>query len=67
MFFVFFPIAVLWLDSDGVVVDRRLALPFRPIYVPQAPARDVLEGPPALLEEVEVDDQLRFEPSGGAR
>ena len=60
MFFVFFPIGVLWLDSDGVVVDRRLARPFRPIYVPQAPARDVLEGPPAMLERVEVGDRLRF-------
>jgi hypothetical protein len=63
MFFVFFPIAVLWLDSDGVVVDRRLARPFRPVYVPQAPARDVLEGPPALLEGVDVGDRLRLEPS----
>lgn len=62
MFFVFFPIAVLWLDRDGTVVDRRLARPFRPIYVPQAPARDVLEGPPALLERVGVGDRLRFEP-----
>lgn len=61
MAFVFFPIAVLWLDSDGVVVDRRLARPFRPIYVPQAPARDVLEGPPALLERVAAGDRLRFE------
>jgi uncharacterized membrane protein (UPF0127 family) len=61
MFFVFFPIAVLWLDSDGVVVDQRLARPFRPIYVPQAPARDVLEGPPALLERVGTGDRLRFE------
>ncbi len=61
MFFVFFPIAVIWLDADGGVVDTRLARPFRPIYVPSAPAKDVLEGPPALLEQVDVGDQLGFE------
>jgi len=65
MFLVFFPIAAIWLDRHGRVVDARLARPFRPLYVPRAPARDVLEGPPALLEQVHVGDQLRFgEPSG---
>jgi uncharacterized membrane protein (UPF0127 family) len=60
MFFVFFPIAAVWLDGDGQAVDVRLARPFRPLYVPRAPARDVLEGPPALLERVQIGDQLRF-------
>ena len=61
MLFVFFPIAAVWLDSYGVVVDTRLARSFRPLYVPRAPARDVLEGPPELLSEVGVGDKLRFE------
>ncbi|MBL7065609.1 MAG: DUF192 domain-containing protein [Anaerolineae bacterium] len=60
MFFVFFPIAAVWLDGDGQAVDVRLARPFRPLYVPRAPARDVLEGPPALLERVRIGDRLRF-------
>ena len=59
MFFVFFPLAAVWLDRSGRVVDTRLARPFRPLYVPRAPARDVLEGPPPLLERVEIGDQLR--------
>ncbi len=61
MFFVFFPIAAIWLDSNGRVVDAQLARPFRPLYVPRAPARDVLEGPPALLEQVRIGDTLHFE------
>jgi uncharacterized membrane protein (UPF0127 family) len=61
MFFVFFPIATIWLDRDRQVVDAQLALPFRPIYVPQASARDILEGPPAILEQIQVGDRLRFE------
>lgn len=60
MFFVFFPIAAIWLDQNGRVVDTQLARPFRPLYVPRAAARDVLEGPPSLLEWVRVGDQLRF-------
>ena len=60
MFFVFFPIAAIWLDQDGHVVDVQLARPFRPLYVPRAPAQDVLEGPPVLLEHVRIGDQLRM-------
>jgi len=60
MFFVFFPIAVVWLDKSGAVVDTTLARPFRPLYVPGAPARDVLEGAPSLLERVRIGDRLRF-------
>jgi len=61
MFFVFFPIAAIWLDSNGQVMDAQLARPWRPFYVPRAPARDVLEGPPALLEQVRIGDTLHFE------
>lgn len=60
MFFVFFPIAAVWLNGEGRVVDAKLASPFGPLYVPQAPAKDVLEGPPSLLKRVQVGDQLRF-------
>ena len=35
MFFVFFAIAAVWLDSDGCVVDAKLARPWRPIYAPR--------------------------------
>lgn len=61
MFFVFFPIAVVWLDAAGWVVDAEVARPFRPLYIPSAPAKDVLEGPAGLLGRVRVGHQLRFE------
>ena len=60
MLFVLFPIATIWLDAEGYVVDSQLARPFRPLYVPRAPAQDVLEGPPRLLGQVCVGDRLRF-------
>lgn len=58
MFFVFFPIAAIWLDDSFCVVDARLAQPFRPFYAPRTPARYVLEAAPALLDQVAIGDQL---------
>ncbi len=63
MVFVFFPIAAIWLDAEGGVVDAQLARPFRPLYVPRGRARDVLEGDPTLLERVAVGDRLRLTPA----
>ncbi|MBI3360458.1 MAG: DUF192 domain-containing protein [Chloroflexi bacterium] len=62
MFFVFFPIAAIWLDSNGRVVDTRLARPWRPLYVARAPARYVVEAAPALLEKISVGEELDFAP-----
>ncbi len=61
MFFVPFPIGVLWLDEEGRVVDKVIARPWR-IYVPKAAARYYLEGPPALVSWVEEGERLRWEP-----
>ncbi len=58
MFFVFFPIAAVWLDDSFRVVDAKLARPFRPLYASRAPARYVLEADPALLQDVSIGDQL---------
>lgn len=61
MFFVFFPIAVVWLDREKRVVDKALAQPFRPYYASQSPARYFVEGHPSLLDGVHIGDQLEFE------
>jgi len=60
MFFVFFPIAVVWLDGERRVVDKALARPFRPYYAPRKPAQYYVEGHPSLLERVRVGDRLEF-------
>jgi uncharacterized membrane protein (UPF0127 family) len=61
MFFVFFPIAVVWLDAHRCVVDKALARPFRPYYASQVPAQYFVEGAPALLNLAEVGDELSWE------
>lgn len=60
MLFVFFSIAVVWLDADRRVVDTALARPFRPYYAPSQAARYFVEGHPSLLERVSVGDVLEF-------
>jgi len=61
MFFVFFSIAVVWLDRELTVVDVQLARPFAPVYIPCARAQSVLEGPPRIMDQVSIGDKLRFE------
>lgn len=60
MLFVFFDLAVIWVNNEGQVVDTILARPWRPSYLPQAPARYVIEGHPRLLDEVAVGDSIEF-------
>jgi uncharacterized membrane protein (UPF0127 family) len=60
MFFVFFSIGVVWTDSQGVVVDKQLAKPWRPFYGPAYPARDFIEALPSIMDQVEIGDTLTF-------
>jgi uncharacterized membrane protein (UPF0127 family) len=60
MLFVFFPIAVVWLDAHKQVVDKALARPFRPYYAPRQPAQYYVEGHPTLLGQVSPGDRLEF-------
>jgi uncharacterized membrane protein (UPF0127 family) len=60
MLFVFFPIAVIWLDAQKKVVDKVLARPFYPYYAPRQPAQYYLECHPNTLQRVEIGDQLEF-------
>ncbi|MGC8838798.1 MAG: DUF192 domain-containing protein [Anaerolineae bacterium] len=62
MFFVFFPIGVVWLDREGRVVDMALAKPFRPWYAPARPAAVFIEGHPAILTRCQAGDLLALEP-----
>lgn len=61
MLFMNFSIAVIWLDKNGRVVDKKLAKPWRPAYAPAMPAQYYLEANPAMLDRVQVGDLLRFD------
>jgi hypothetical protein len=42
-------------------VHKALAKSWRPYYASPQAARYVLEGPPALLEQIPIGDRLSFE------
>ncbi len=60
MFFVFFPIAAIWINSKGKVTSAQLAKPWRPYYASPEPAAYVLETSPNFLDKVSIGDYLDF-------
>lgn len=60
MLFVFFPIAIIWLDGEKRVVDKALARPWRLVYAPDRPARYYIETHPSALDKVELGDVFTF-------
>ena len=61
MLFVFMDLAVIWLNSEKVVVDTVLARDWRPAYAPRQPARYVLEIHPHRLNEFKIGDRVEFQ------
>ena len=60
MLFVFFPIAAVWINSAGRVTSTQLAKPWHPYYASTEPACYVLETLPAILEQIQVGDEVDF-------
>lgn len=60
MLAVFMDLAIVWINTNGVVVDLRLARSWRPIYVPQKPACYILEIAPERLADFQVGDKVEF-------
>jgi uncharacterized membrane protein (UPF0127 family) len=60
MFFVFFSIAAVWINSKGEVTSTQLAKPWRPFYASPEPAQYVLETSPSFLKKIKVGDEVDF-------
>lgn len=60
MLFMFMSIGVIWVDSEGIVVDKKLAKPWRLAYVPAKPAKYFIEANTSILERVSIGDKLTF-------
>jgi len=61
MLFVFMDLAVIWLNSEKVVVDTVLARPWWPAYTPHQPARYILEIHPERLNDFKIGDRVEFQ------
>lgn len=54
-------LAVFWLDNERQIVDRQLARRWRPLYIPERPARYILELHAGRYEDLKVGEVLHFE------
>ncbi len=59
MFFVFFPILLVFLNSEKIVVDIKVAKPWR-VYFPKTKARYVLELPVKFKDKIKEGEKLVF-------
>lgn len=64
MFFCFMELGVVWVNGDLEVVDTTIARPWRPSYLPQAPARYAIEADPGIVQRVHLGDHLKFVEQG---
>jgi uncharacterized membrane protein (UPF0127 family) len=60
MFFVFTPLAVIWVDGQSRVTHAVRALPWHPYYASPQPARYVIEADPGMLESVHPGEEINF-------
>ncbi len=61
MLFVFMDLAVIWINSEKVVVDTVLARAWRPAYAPRLPAKYILEIHPDRLNQFKTGDRVEFQ------
>ncbi len=60
MLFMRFPIAAIWLDAQGRVVDARYARPWVDFLIPRRPAQYLLEIHPNRLREFHLGDHITW-------
>jgi uncharacterized membrane protein (UPF0127 family) len=60
MFFVPFDLAVFWINSNMIVVDKIIARSWHPAYFPKADAKYTLEIHPDRIGDYEIGDKVEF-------
>src|SRR4030065_2993050 len=60
MMFMWMDLAIIWINSDYLVVDRVLARQWKLIYSPKSAAKYVLETGVSHLAEFNIGDKVRF-------
>jgi uncharacterized membrane protein (UPF0127 family) len=56
MLFVFYPIHVIWLNKQNIVVDIKRCYPFQPFSMPKNPASLIIEC--INLPKINLNDRL---------
>jgi uncharacterized membrane protein (UPF0127 family) len=60
MFFVNYELAVIWINGQKQVVDKRVAYRWRPFYMPSVSARYILEIHPNRIHDFLIGDIIDF-------
>ncbi|OGO26499.1 MAG: hypothetical protein A2W33_10515 [Chloroflexi bacterium RBG_16_52_11] len=60
MLFVPFDLAVFWINSEMMAVDKVIARAWRPAYFPKANAKYTLEIHPSRWGDYEIGDRVEF-------
>jgi hypothetical protein len=60
MFFVWIDLAIIWINESYQVVDARLARRWHSVYVPNEPARYILEISADRMDDFCVGDRVEF-------
>ena len=60
MFFMNFDITAVWINAQHEVVDVKLARKWRPAYIPQKPARYILETHSNQFQQFHIGDRIEF-------
>lgn len=60
MLFVPFDLNVVWVNTNLTVVDKIIAKPWRPAYLPAQPAKYILEIHPERWDDYRIGDQVEF-------
>ena len=62
MFFVFFTLKIIWLDSNFKVIETKKAYPFMSIYPPKKKSDYILELKKYSKINVRIGDQIKIKP-----
>jgi len=60
MFFMRFDLCVVWINDACQVVDVKICLRWKPVYVPAQPARYILETHVSQVNRFTIGDQVSF-------
>jgi uncharacterized membrane protein (UPF0127 family) len=60
MLFMRFPISVVWVNQDNIIVDKALAKPWRLAYSPKKPANTIYEIHANVIDEFQIGDKMEF-------
>lgn len=58
MFFMNFPITVVWVNQQNIVVDKKIALVWHPYYASGTPASKVIETGVSSFDDFVIGEQL---------